>query len=72
MFSSVHVDKYYEIFFSATAHHKILHNSREDTFYTQSDLTGAYTMASGNFKHYINELVLTFKLGTVYPTNTNI
>jgi hypothetical protein len=36
----------------------ILHNRKDGTFFTQNDLTGAYTMAAGNFKHYINELVL--------------
>jgi hypothetical protein len=35
----------------------ILHNSKDDTYYTQNDLTGAYAMSAGNFKHYVNELV---------------
>lgn len=41
---------------TALAHHMILHNTKDDTFFSQNDLTGAYAVASGNFKHYVNEL----------------
>jgi hypothetical protein len=41
---------------TALTHNMILHNRKDGTFFTPNDLTGAYTMASGNFKHYVNEL----------------